>query len=170
MDHFKWYSNGHVQVCRCICLLNHPIANTYRAHSTQIVIPGRQVGRANNIYITSVGHRHSVTAKDWYIVTISTVVETGQIDELQPAFAILGDIEDKLVFFSHLYEPLDSGVKSQLFLSKSLDVTSHCGTMFDDALDIIRRGETTSEQVPLIRPGKLDLNVDGNMILKTSSR
>lgn len=32
------------KVIRCICLLDHPIANTKDALSTQIIIPQKQVG------------------------------------------------------------------------------------------------------------------------------
>lgn len=33
------------QVVRCICLLNHPVANTNNALSCQIIIPQKQVNR-----------------------------------------------------------------------------------------------------------------------------
>jgi Rab GDP dissociation inhibitor len=42
-------------VVRCICFLDHPIPNTNNAESAQIVIPGPQVGRVNDVFVCCVG-------------------------------------------------------------------------------------------------------------------
>jgi len=41
---------------------------------------------------------------------------------------------------SDMFEPLDDGQTSQLFISKSYDATSHFETTCDDVLDIFKRG------------------------------
>lgn len=46
----------------------------------------------------------------------------------------------RFVFVSDLYEPLDDGKASQLFISKSYDATSHFETTCDDVLDVFQRG------------------------------
>ncbi len=48
------------KVIRCICFLNHPIPNTNDAHSVQIIIPQRQTGRKNDIYIMMLSNAHNV--------------------------------------------------------------------------------------------------------------
>lgn len=42
------------RVIRCICILDHPIPNTENMPSVQIIIPQRQIGRKNDIYIMMV--------------------------------------------------------------------------------------------------------------------
>lgn len=51
------------KVIRCICLMDHPIANTKDALSTQIIIPQKQVGRNSDIYVSLVSYTHQVAAK-----------------------------------------------------------------------------------------------------------
>lgn len=51
------------KVIRCICLLDHPIANTKDALSTQVIIPQKQVGRSSDIYVSVVSYTHQVAAK-----------------------------------------------------------------------------------------------------------
>lgn len=51
------------KVIRCICLIDHPIANTKDALSTQIIIPQKQVGRNSDIYVSLVSYTHQVAAK-----------------------------------------------------------------------------------------------------------
>jgi Rab GDP dissociation inhibitor len=42
-----------------------------------------------------------------------------------------------------VYEPVDLGGESQIFISKSYDPTSHFETTCTDVLDIFKRGTTT---------------------------
>ena len=45
----------------------------------------------------------------------------------------------RFVSISDLYEPLDDGSKSQVFISKSYDATTHFETACDDILDVYAR-------------------------------
>jgi len=129
------------QVIRAICLLSHPIPSTNDAQSTQIIIPQKQVNRHYDIYITVVSHTNMVAAKGWYIAIVSTTVETSNPEaEIQPGLQLLGPIAQKFVMVSDLFEPLDDGRESQLFISKSYDATSHFETTCDDVLDMFQRG------------------------------
>lgn len=83
------------QVVRCICLLQHPIPDTKEAHSCQIIIPQKQVGRKSDIYIALVSAAHAVCPKDYYIAMISTNVETSNPEaEIQPALKLIGPVKE----------------------------------------------------------------------------
>lgn len=129
------------QVVRCICLLDHPVPNTKDALSTQIIIPQKQVNRGSDIYVTMVSYTHQVASKNWFVAMVSTNVETANPEhEIQPGVALLGPIKQKFLQISDVYAPLEDGVGSQHFISKSYDATSHFETTCIDVLDIFKRG------------------------------
>uniref|UniRef100_T1J355 Rab GDP dissociation inhibitor n=1 Tax=Strigamia maritima TaxID=126957 RepID=T1J355_STRMM len=129
------------QVIRCICLLDHPIPNTKDVLSCQIIIPQKQVARNSDIYISLVSYTHHVAAKDYFIAMVSTTVETDNPErEIKPGLDLLGPIKQKFVSVSDLFDPIDDGLESQVFISKSYDATSHFETTCLDVLDIFRRG------------------------------
>lgn len=64
------------KVIRAICLLNHPIPGTGDAPSIQIILPSKQMGRKNDMYISMVSYSHLICAKGIYVAIISTTVET----------------------------------------------------------------------------------------------
>ena len=91
------------QIIRCICILQHPIPNTKDAHSCQVIIPQKQVGRKSDIYIALVSSAHAVCPKDFYIAMISTNIETTTPEnEIQPALKLLGPIKEMFVSVSAL--------------------------------------------------------------------
>ncbi|CAG0881141.1 unnamed protein product [Darwinula stevensoni] len=129
------------QVMRCICLLDHPIPGTKDALSCQIIIPQKQVGRNSDIYVSLVSYTHNVAAKGWFVAMVSTTVETNRPeDEIKPGLALLGPIKQKIMKVYDVYQPLEDGLKSQVFVSKSYDATSHFETTCLDVLDIFKRG------------------------------
>ena len=84
-----------------------------------------------DIYIAVVSSTHSVCPKGYYIAIVSTIAETktNQHLELQPGFERLGNIDQKFMGAPiPLYEPLESGVNDNIFISKSYDATSHFET------------------------------------------
>lgn len=128
------------QVIRCICLLNHPIPNTKDALSCQIIIPQKQLGRKNDIYVSMVSYTHHVASKGWFIAMVSTTVETQNPEvEIKPALDLLGPIRQKFVSISPIYKPTDSGELSQVFISESYDGSSHFETVTQDVLHIFKR-------------------------------
>uniref|UniRef100_A0A183BP24 Rab GDP dissociation inhibitor n=1 Tax=Globodera pallida TaxID=36090 RepID=A0A183BP24_GLOPA len=131
------------KMVRAICILNHPIPNTNEAPSCQIIIPQKQVGRNFDIYVSCVSNSNQVAPKPWFIATVSTTVETASPEtEIQPALQLLGPIVEKFVTISDLYEPVDMGYESQIFISRSFDATTHFETTCLDVLDIFKRGTT----------------------------
>lgn len=145
------YFPGKVQVVghllKAICILTHPVLNTDNSDSAQLIIPQSQVGRKNgkccshshsydllmslDIYIAIVSSAHNVCPKGYFIAIVSTIAEGSSNHhlELQPGFDRLGKIEEK--FFGPpipLYEPLESGVNDNIYISRSYDATSHFET------------------------------------------
>lgn len=136
---------------RAIVLLDHPIPNTHNASSIQIIIPQKQVGRKTDIYITMVSSAHAVCAKGLFVAMISTTIETkNPEEEIRPALDLLGQPLEMFVKIGELHEPLDNGLESQLFITKSYDATSHFETASEDVLDIYKR----------ITGEALDLNIE----------
>jgi Rab GDP dissociation inhibitor len=136
--------SGHL--LKAICILNHPIASTDNSDSAQLIIPQSQVGRKNgtsmyltpeirltmsDIYIALVSSAHNVCPRGYYIAIVSTIAESSSNHhlELQPGFERLGKIEEKFMGPPiPLYEPLESGVNDNIYISKSYDATSHFET------------------------------------------
>ncbi|KAK3101639.1 hypothetical protein FSP39_005102 [Pinctada imbricata] len=128
------------KVVRAICILDHPIPNTKDAQSVQIIIPANQVNRKKDIYISVVSYAHNVAAKGWYLAIVSTTAETPDPEkELDVGLQLLGPIHEKFVSVSELYEPVDDGKTSQVYISKSYDATSHFETTCTDILEMYER-------------------------------
>jgi len=154
------YFPGKVQVVhhvlKAICILNHPLAGTDNSDSCQLIIPQSQVGRKNDIYIAVVSSGHNVCPKGYYIAIVSTIAETNANHhlELAPGFERLGRIEEKFMGPPiPVYEPLESGINDNIFISKSYDATSHFETTTDDIKDIYRRAESHDLVVEGLREG-----------------
>ncbi|OAL03324.1 rab GTPase activator [Phaeosphaeriaceae sp. SRC1lsM3a] len=151
---------GHL--LKAICILNHPIPNTSDSDSLQLILPQSQIGRKNDIYIAVVSSAHNVCPKGYYIAIVSTIAETDSNHhlELKPGLDRLGKIEEQFLGQPiPLYEPLESGVNDNIFLSKSYDATSHFETTTDDIKDIYRRVEGQDLVVEGLREGS-NFNVE----------
>lgn len=136
------------QVVRCICFLNHPIPNTNDNESAQIVIPGPQVGRKNDIFVCSVSSSHHVSARGIYIAIVSTKMEGGKPEEeVQPGLAMLGHIMQRFTTVATTYEPIGDGTEDQCFISGSFDGTSHFENDCDDLLSLYKR--VTGEELDM---------------------
>lgn len=128
------------QVIRAICILNHPIPNTKDSLSCQIIIPQNQVNRNSDIYVCCVSATHNVASQGWFLAIVSTTVETKNPEaEIKPGLDLLGPIEQKVVMISDLYEPIDDGRSSNIYISKSYDATTHFESTCLDILDIYAR-------------------------------
>ncbi|XP_062842207.1 rab GDP dissociation inhibitor alpha [Trichomycterus rosablanca] len=128
------------RVIRVVCLLNHPIKNTQDANSCQIIIPNTQVHRKSDIYICVVSYAHNVAPEGKYIAVVSTAVETSNPEkEVQPGLALLEPITEKFVSISNLVVPTDDGKRSQVFVSRSYNATSHFGAECEDIKDLFCR-------------------------------
>ncbi|XP_077134530.1 rab GDP dissociation inhibitor beta-like [Ranitomeya variabilis] len=128
------------QVIRVICILSHPIRNTNECTSCQIIIPQTQVNRKSDIYVCMVSCSHRVASDGKYVAIISTTVESENPEsEILPALELLEPVDQKFVSISDQYVPKHDGTKSQIFISRSYDATTHFETTCDDIRDIFRR-------------------------------
>ncbi|KAJ1440823.1 rab GDP dissociation inhibitor alpha putative [Ochromonadaceae sp. CCMP2298] len=142
------------KVVRSICILDHPIKGTDNAESVQIIIPAKQVGRKNDIYVCMVSYAHAVASANKYICIASTTVETSNpIAELAPAYALIGDIMERFDSVSDLLAPLSDGKADNCYISKSYDATSHFESCANDVLDMYKR----------ITDTELDMNISADM-------
>lgn len=143
------------QVVRCICILSSPIPGTNNAESAQIIVSQKETNRKNDIYISCVSHAHNVAPKGKYIALVSTIVETANPEvEIQPAFKLLGPIEDKFLSVEDLFVPKEDGTKDQVFISKSFDPETHFNSSCQDILDIYKR--IVGKDLDLTPPKKED--------------
>jgi Rab GDP dissociation inhibitor len=71
---------------------------------------------------------------------ISTTVETDSPEEeIQPALNLLGPILEMFVSVTDLNSPLESGVDSNLWITKSYDPSSHFEMASEDILNIYEK-------------------------------
>mmetsp|Transcript_50171 Transcript_50171/g.151026 ORF Transcript_50171/g.151026 Transcript_50171/m.151026 type:complete len:463 (-) Transcript_50171:198-1586(-) len=143
------------QVVRCICFLNHPVPNIGNCESVQIIVPGPQVGRKNDIFICSLTNSHAVSAKGVYIAIVSTKVEKAQPEEdVAPGIALLGHVMQKFTSVATTYEPAADGSSDKCYISSSFDGTSHFENDCDDMLSLYKR--VTGED--------LDMNINADSV------
>lgn len=137
------------RVIRAICLLRGPIPNTGNADSLQLIIPKSQVGRKNDIYIACTSSEHKISPPGFYVAIVSTIVEGAFPDlEIQPGIALLGPVLERFQYMSELLEPIDDGCADGIFISKSMDATSHFETMYQDLSSLHKRIVGTPLAVP----------------------
>lgn len=155
------YFPGKVQVVghllKAICILNHPLEKTGDSDSVQLILPQSQVGRKHDIYIAMVSSAHNVCPRGYYIAIVSTIAETSANPhlELQPGLERLGRIEEKFMGPPiPLYQPLESGVNDQIFISNSFDASSHFETVTENVRDIYRRAMGEELKVEGLREGQ----------------
>ena len=136
------------QVVRCICLLDHPIPDTNNSESAQIIIPGPQVGRVNDVFVCSMGHGLQATANGIFVAIVSTISEKANPDEdILPGLRVLGPILTRFTSVSTTYEPVADGSADKCYISKSFDATSHFEQDCDDLLSLYTR--VTGEELDM---------------------
>lgn len=128
------------RIIRTICILNHPIPNTNKEHSLQIILPQRELKRKSDVYIMCISGDHNVVPKGKYMAIVSTTIETANPEaELAPALNLLGPVEQQFTSIADILEPVDDGIKDQVFISSSYDATSHFETTSEDVLRMYKR-------------------------------
>lgn len=103
------------------------------------------------MYISMVSSAHAICAQGLYIATISTIVETDEPEqEIQPAINLLGEILEIFTTVDQMFEPLEDGKASNLWITKSYDASSHFEVASQEILDIYEK----------ITGEKLDMNIE----------
>ncbi|XP_071735377.1 guanosine nucleotide diphosphate dissociation inhibitor At5g09550-like [Rutidosis leptorrhynchoides] len=139
------------KVARAICIMSHPIPNTNDAHSTQVILPQKQLGRKSDMYLFCCSYSHNVAPKGKYIAFVTTEAETDNPEtELKPGIDLLGSVDQ--IFFDTYdrYEPKQQGAEDNCYISTSYDATTHFESTVEDVIAMYSR----------ITGKTLDLSVD----------
>ena len=132
---------------RCI-FLNHPIADTNDNESAQIIIPGAQVGRKNDIFVCSVGAAHSVATRGVYVAIISAKLEARKPEEdIAPGLVLLGEIMRRLMYVNSTYETIGDGSDDKCYISSSFYGSIHFENDCEDLLSLYKR--VTGEELDM---------------------
>ncbi|KII74543.1 Rab GDP dissociation inhibitor alpha [Thelohanellus kitauei] len=137
------------QVVRCICILNHPVEVIHPCQSGQIILPAGQTGRKSDIYVSVVSPNFHTSKQGYYIAIVATVCENPNPEtDVKIGMNLLGRIYDHFISTYDVYEPVDDGTTTNVFISKSFDATTHFETAVADIDDLWKRitGEEFDEQ------------------------
>ncbi|KAK1421489.1 hypothetical protein QVD17_23851 [Tagetes erecta] len=139
------------KVARAICIMSHPIPSTNEAHSVQVIIPQKQLGRKSDMYLFCCSYSHNVAPKGKFIAFVTTEAETDNPEtELKPGIDLLGPVDQ--IFFDTYdrFEPVNQGEEDNCFISTSYDATTHFESTVQDVIAMYSR----------ITGKTLDLSVD----------
>ena len=128
-------------IIRVICITDHPIKGIKdKMNSVQIIIPQKQTKRKNDIYIMQVSEFHKVCKKGFYIAIISTTIETKNPEkELEVAFDLVGPVLHKFTTTEDIFEPVSSEFSDNIFVTNTLDPTSHFESAANNVLEIYKK-------------------------------
>merc|ERR1711904_533617 len=131
------------KVIRTICILKGQAPGTAEAASCQIILPGSQCGRANDIYVTVLESSHQVAPQGRFIGIVSTKVETGDPEkELHPGMDLLGGRDGNILCrFTNIAPymvPKPGTGEDGILLTESYDATSHFETAVLDVLNVYK--------------------------------
>merc|ERR1711939_1192907 len=140
------------QVVRAICILKAQAPGTEEAASCQIILPGSQCGRTNDVYVTVLESTHCVAPRGRFIGIVSTTVETANpIKELTSGLSLLGqDSGNILECFPAVHKymvPIPGKGGDGIFVTQSYDATSHFETACRDVLSVYE--QATGEKIDL---------------------
>lgn len=128
------------QVVRKICIFKHPVNNAKSANSLQIIIPHKEVGRKNDIYVVVLSSANNVCADGFWVAIASTVVETSKpLSELDKVLDIVAPVCDQFTWVLDTYTPTNSGISDNIFISESYDATSHFESVCKDVMNLYKR-------------------------------
>lgn len=84
---------------------------------------------------------HHVCAKGYYVAIVSTIIESDDpLGEVQPALSLLGHhIVEKFTHISNQFEPMNDGRRNQVFITRSLDASSHFESVCEDVKSVYER-------------------------------
>ncbi|KAG9393203.1 GDP dissociation inhibitor [Carpediemonas membranifera] len=154
-SYFSDYVEATEKIVRAICILQTPIAGT--TGSAQIIMPQKQLGRKNDVYVTAQTHDLMTVAKNYLLGFASTTVETENPEaELQPAFDLMGPILHKFVTVSDYLVPVKEKLAGKkIYVTSSYDATSHFETTIDDVIKIYEEvsGEVLDLDAKIAQPG-----------------
>lgn len=132
------------RVVRSICILKGPAPGCDKGIvSVQIILPGNQVKRHNDIYVVVLDHSHNVAPNGFFIGIVSTTMETQDPEsEIIPGLDVLGGPGNILCRFTNICDvmaPTDPDAPDNIHVTPGYDATSHFETTCIDVLDVYKR-------------------------------
>lgn len=83
---------------------------------------------------------HKVCKKGFYIAIISTTIETNDPEkELAVAYDLIGEVQHKFITKEDIYKPVSSSFSDNVFITNTLDPTSHFETAATNVLEIYKK-------------------------------
>lgn len=138
------------QVARWLCILDHPLDNTSNSPSAQIILPTKQTGHKADIYISVMSSALQVAPKGKYIAMISSQVYTSNPKrELKKAYDLLGKVLKEFFFVTDQYEPCNQNEKDNVFITSSMDATTHFERATKEVMAIYK--QITGQDVDLTK-------------------
>jgi len=135
------------QIARSIVILNHPVANS--ADNCQIILPGSNNNRQNDIYISCLSSKQKVCPRERFVAVISSTVdgENGDINdkrvatavcdrELKTAYGLLGEKMERFDWLTELRAPAGDTKSKGVFMTQSFDATTHFISVMDEIFDV----------------------------------
>jgi len=150
-DYFPERTEEKGSVVRAICIMKGQAPGTEAAASCQIIVPGSQCSRNNDVYVTVLESSHQVAPSGRFIGIVSTTVETGNpIKELQAGLSLLGQESGNILecfpSVSSYMVPTAQGSEG-VFVTQSYDASSHFETACLDVLSVFE--QCTGEKMDL---------------------
>lgn len=150
-DYFPERTVERGQVVRAICIMQGQAPGTDAAASCQIIVPGSQCGRNNDVYVTVLESSHQVAPRGRFIGIVSTSVETGNpIKELEAGLKLLGQDSGNILECFPSVAPFmvpEAPPSDGIFVTESYDATSHFETACHDVLKVYE--QCTGERLDL---------------------
>ena len=126
------------QIFRRICILDHHIPKTDCSSSGIIILPSNH-RRYNDIIITFLNYDFSICRKDYFVVFISTIIETcNPIEEIKDAMELIGPVLETFDEISDMYMALNN-IYNNIYINSSYDVSHNFENEINDVLDIYEK-------------------------------
>ena len=129
-------------IARCYCILKQPVMPDGKTpcESGQIIIPGAECGKKNDVYVMWMGKSLQVAPDGYVYCILSTLLEGGAPDaELSAGLKLLPPRVKQFMAVDPYFEPKDDGKEENIFISNSYDATSHFETVSKDCLNLYER-------------------------------
>ncbi|XP_042021722.1 guanosine nucleotide diphosphate dissociation inhibitor At5g09550-like [Salvia splendens] len=123
------------KVARAVVIMSHPIPDTQESHSTQVIIPQKQLGRKSDMYLFCCSYYHNVAPQGKYIAFVLTEAETDDPEaELKPGVDLLGPVDEIFYETYDRYKPTNDCDSDHCYISMSYDPSTHFESTVEDVL------------------------------------
>lgn len=122
-------------ITRGIYILSHSIMNA--SETAQIIIPNREANRQHDVYLTLQSSSLKTAPAGYYVAFASTTTENPKSD-LESIRNLLGPVQFELLETVDYYTAIEEYREKGLFITDSMDSTSHFETSINNVMDIMQ--------------------------------